>query len=355
MITVIPAYEPDEKMIKLVKELLAETDHTVVIVNDGSSKDLLPLFVEVGSLSERVRVLHHPENRGKGAAMKTAFAWIKEQGYTDEGIVTVDADGQHLVKDVKYVSSQWAEHRDSLVLGSRAFAGKVPLRSRLGNTITRGVFALSTGVRVYDTQTGLRAFSTELLDEMLAIKGERYEYEINQLLTCTKKKIPIYEVTIETVYIDKNQTSHFHVFRDSWRIYKMIFQFLASSFISWIVDYALLLILSGVFARNAVDGRFSFFGLMLEPKLPALVIARIVSSLLNYVLNRKVVFGSGSKSSILKYYIVAAVVLAANYGLLSLFTMVMPTWVAQILAQAILYPINFVIQRKFVFREKSRA
>ena len=93
MITVIPAYEPDEKMIKLVKELLAETDHTVVIVNDGSSKDLLPLFDEAGSLSERVRVLHHPENRGKGAAMKTAFAWIKEQGYTDEGIVTVDADG----------------------------------------------------------------------------------------------------------------------------------------------------------------------------------------------------------------------------------------------------------------------
>ena len=113
--------------------------------------------------------------------------------------------------------------------------------------------------------------------------------------------------------------------------------------------------MSGVFARNAVDGRFSFFGLMLEPKLTALVIDRIVSSLLNYVLNRKVVSRSGPKSSTLTYYMVDAVALAANSGLVSLLTMVMPTWVAQILAQAILYPINFVIQRKFVFREKSRA
>lgn len=158
MIVVVPAYQPDEKLVKLVSGFLSETDYRIVIVNDGSSDDRMQFFSQSEAMGERVTVLHHDVNRGKGRAMKTAFEWVKAQCIADDGVVTVDADGQHLIKDVVRVCEAWREHRDALVLGSRAFKGNVPLRSRFGNSVTRAVFAVSTGVRVYDTQTGLRAF-----------------------------------------------------------------------------------------------------------------------------------------------------------------------------------------------------
>lgn len=355
MIVVVPAYQPDEKLIKMVSEFLSETDYRVVIVDDGSSDDRMQFFSQAEAMGERVTVLHHAVNRGKGCAMKTAFEWVKAQCISDDGVVTVDADGQHLIKDVIRVCEAWGEQRSALVLGSRAFKGNVPLRSRFGNSVTRAVFALSTGVRVYDTQTGLRAFSTELIDEMLSIKGERYEYEINQLLTCTKEKIPIIEITIETVYLDNNSSSHFNTVRDSWRIYRTIFAFIASSLISWLMDYVLLLVLTKLFSGSAPDGFVHLFGLALEPKLPALIIARVISSFINYLLNRNMVFSSKAKGSVWKYYILAAVMLGADYGLLYLLNPLMPLAIAQILAQLIIYPINFVLQRKFVFNGKKEA
>lgn len=355
MIVVIPAYQPDNKLIRLVKELLAETDYSIVIVDDGSSADKQSIFDEIERIkSSTLTILHHEVNKGKGRAMKTAFEWIHEHAFKDEGIITVDADGQHLIKDIIRVSENWTSNKQALVLGSRRFTGKVPFRSRFGNGITRTVFAVSTGVRVYDTQTGLRAFSTEFLDEMIKIDGERYEYEINQLLVCTKKHIPIVETTIDTVYINDNATSHFNAIRDSWRIYKMILAFVASSFISWIVDYLLLLLLTAVFSSLTNGEGFSILGFIAQPKLPALIIARIVSTIINYRLNQRMVFETKSKGSIFRYYVLAAASLTINYGMLHVLSpAIMPLYIAQILAQIMLYPLNFILQKKFVFREKN--
>lgn len=352
MIVVIPAYEPDKKLLGVVQNLLDKTVYRIVIVDDGSSAEKQVIFNEIEAMrSDRIKVIHHKVNRGKGRAMKTAFEWIKSLNLEDEGIITVDADGQHLIADIEKVCDTWSQNRSALVLGSRGFTGKVPLRSRLGNGITRFVFAVSTGVRVYDTQTGLRAFSTNLLDEMLDINGDRYEYEMNQLLFCTKKQIPIVEETIETVYINENETSHFNTIKDSWRIYKVIFGFIASSIISWVVDYSLVLILTKVFSIAFGGSSLQLFGFPLEPKLPALIIARIVSSIVNFTLNRRVVFEA--KGSALRYYLLAVLILAANYGMLALLTPAIPLWLAQILAQLVLYPLSFVLQRKFVFTRKA--
>lgn len=354
MIVVIPAYEPDEKLIRLVRGLKENTDYKIVVVDDGSSADKQPVFEKLEGLCV---VLRHEANKGKGRAMKTAFAYIAEnlvQDGVSEGIITVDADGQHILKDIVRVSESLKIHKNSLVLGSRKFKGKVPLRSRFGNTITRFVFALSTGVRVYDTQTGLRAFPANLLDIMLGIKGERYEYEINQLLICTRRQIPIAEEEIETVYINKNETSHFRVFKDSWLVYKMIFTFIASSLISAAVDYSLLLALTALFKHITGGKGFNVFGKTIEAMLPALIIARIVSSLANYFMNRKVVFESEAKGSVFRYYILAVFILAINYLLLHIIDNFIPLWIAQIIAQLFIYPISFILQRKFVFASGNR-
>ncbi len=354
MIVVIPAYQPDEKLLKLVLELKDKTDYPIVIVDDGSSEECRSLFEQ---LTEYAVVLHHDVNKGKGRAMKTAFEYIKDSGLyaPDDGIVTVDADGQHLPEDILRVCDEFRQDPSSLVIGGRRFSGRIPLRSRLGNGITRFVFALTTGVRVHDTQTGLRAFAVKRIDEMLKINGDRYEFEINQLLYCTKHRIKIKEVEIETVYIDENRSSHFHPFRDSFRIYKTILGFIGSSILCWLIDYVLLLVLTEAFSAGTGGAGLRVFGLVLEPKLPAIIIARVVSSIVNYMLNHRVVFKSGGKASIFRYYLTVAALLIINYALLQLMTAAhIPLAAAQILAQFIIYPLSFIIQRKFVFNEKKK-
>lgn len=339
MIVVIPAYEPDEKLLRVVAELKRDTDYAIVVVNDGSSEAAEPVFA---ALPEGVTLLRHAQNRGKGRALKTAYEYIAAHFPQSEGIVTVDADGQHLPADVVRVSEDWEAHPETLVLGSRRFTGTVPWRSRAGNAITRVVFRLSTGVSVYDTQTGLRAFAVSRIPMMLEMRGERYEYEINVLLYATRQHMPIHEVTIETVYIADNASSHFHPMRDSWRIYKMILLFAASSLLAAAVDYVLVLSLSALFAKQA------------QGLLWSVVLARVISSFLNYMLNRKLVFEDCSRRSVFRYYLVAAGIMAANYGLLSLISGVMPLALAKLLVELALYPLSFYLQRRFVFARGER-
>ena len=343
MIVVIPAYQPDEKLLKTVGEILEQTDYAVVVVDDGSAPERQTYFEQ---LPDSVTVLHHEVNRGKGAALKTAYAYIAEHYPAEEGIVTVDADGQHLTRDVIRVSEDWQAHPNALVLGSRRFTGKVPFKSMAGNTITRFVFRVSTGVKVYDTQTGLRAFSVALVPMMLEMKGDRYEHEINVLLYATRHRVPIREVPIDTVYIEDNASSHFHALRDGWRIYKMILLFAMSSIIAAVIDYVLVLGLNALFER-----------VTLPPKLSALflatVIARAVSSLCNYFINRKWVFENRSRGTIFRYYLLVLVIYALNLGLLTLGKLIMPLWLAKLLVELICYPLSFWCQRRFVFTEDS--
>ena len=158
-IVLIPAYQPQEELLHTVREL-ASLDFFVIVVNDGSG----PASEEIFRETERfARVLEHPENRGKGAALKTGLSYIKEHfepGYT---VVTADADGQHRIADILNVCEEARRYPNCLILGSRRFDKDVPLRSRLGNTITRFVFRASSGVALYDTQTGLRAFGDCLI------------------------------------------------------------------------------------------------------------------------------------------------------------------------------------------------
>ena len=326
----------DEKLAKLVAELREKTNYAIVIVNDGSDADRMPLF---GRLAGAATVLHHEVNRGKGAALKTALRYIQAHSDRAEGVITVDADGQHLVEDIVRVSEDWAAHPNALVLGSRQFTGRVPFKSRAGNAITRFVFHISTGVKVFDTQTGLRAFSVGRIPMMLNMRGDRYEYEINVLLYATRHRVPIREVWIETVYIDDNASSHFHPVRDAWRIYKMILLFVASSLASFLID---------VCAFRLLRMLFPGWG-----KLFAEVAARVISSICNYCINREIVFEGKNRSSIVRYYVLAIGILALDYGILSLLTLLMPELWAKIFAGMLVYPISFYFQRRFVFVTKD--
>lgn len=290
---IIPALNPDEGLREIV-ERNWELENQIILVDDGSDKKYERLFWELG---EKCIVLHHEENRGKGEAIKTALKYIKEELWECRVVGIMDADGQHLPDDMEKLLMKAAAEPMALIVGSRTIDRNVPWKSRMGNLITRRIFRMKTGVEVSDTQTGLRAFSTRLLDFMLDIEGERYEYEMNVLVTCAKANIPIIEVPIETIYHDKgNSCSHFRKVRDSVRIYRQLLKISFVSFSSFLLDYVMLagliLVLNNILLQ--------IFLAVYIPLYPAKILTECTLFLISWLIQKKLIF-SVRKSVGIKY------------------------------------------------------
>jgi len=358
---IVPSLDPDEKLIQVVDGLLAEGFRDIILVNDGSHDDHLQPFRDAAAHPE-VTVLTHEVNRGKGRAMKTAFAWCVENRPDIDAVITVDGDNQHRPRDVMRCAQAVVDEPDKVWLGVRDFSlEQVPLRSRFGNTVTRAIMKLACGVSVTDTQTGLRAIARKYLPLMCAIEGERYEYETQMLLSLRGENIGVGELVIETVYINENESSHFDTLRDSWKIYKIIFRhmfrslrsflkFAASSVFCFLVDNGLFTLLnSAVLTRMADGGR----------ELASTYGARAVSSIVNYLLNRHLVFKAGERASrsAPRYFLLAAVqgsISALLVYLLNQFfhvSHVMETSI-KIPVDCVLFLCSYFIQKKWVFKEK---
>ena len=247
----IPAYQPDDRLPPYVEALKSAGVGKIIVVDDGSGDKFQPLF---GSIlqDEVTHVISYTPNGGKGHAMREGMRYLLDHCPEQRFIITADSDGQHTVRDVLRMIESLSENHEGLLLGSRDFSQEnVPFKSRNGNRITSAVFKLLYGVWVSDTQTGLRGFERSLLPLMIDVKGERYEYEMNVLIECAQKHIPMRALPIETVYENNNEGSHFRAFRDSARIYGVIlggfFRFISSSVISFLVDYLLYLLLNNLF------------------------------------------------------------------------------------------------------------
>ena len=272
----IPAYKPHENLISFIQSL--ETRGLeVVVVNDGSGEDYLPLFRKIEEQS-LAKVIHLEKNQGKGAALKAGLSYLNTIN-DDFQVITLDADGQHSIQDALFLLQKSLKNEGSLLLGSRAQSKDSPLRSRIGNYITKKVFSLTTGVRVKDTQTGMRAFSKQLIPKLLKIQGNRYEYEMNMLLDFAKQGIPIKEYPIETIYINDNEESHFDTVKDSIRIYSQILKFISSSLLSFCIDFLLYT------ASFALSGSILFSN----------AFARLISLHCNFFMNQNYVFQNASE------------------------------------------------------------
>lgn len=343
MITVIPAYQPGAALVDLVRRLRSAAAGGVLIVDDGSG----PAYREVFDEAERCGavVIGYPHNRGKGYALKTGFAAVRRR-WPGHDVVCADADGQHTVRDILAVATHLAgsRHHWSIVLGERDLRDGVPLRSRIGNIATRLLYRVATGLRVHDTQTGLRGYPAALLPELLRIPGYRYEYELNVLLRAGRNRWPIDSVPIHTVYLDGNASSHFRPLVDSARIYAPLLRFCASSLTAFAVDTGALLVLS------AATGSL----------LIAVVGARAVSATVNYTVNRRLVFRSGrdrpARSTAARYAALLATMLAANWAMLTVLTGVgLALLPAKIVTDLSLFGVNYLLQRGVVFAARSRV
>ena len=220
VILTIPAFEPAASLPELVGGVLPHVSGCIVV--DDGSRGADAVFGELRGM-DGVTVLRHARNRGKGAALKTAFAEILRRFPTAVGTVTADADGQHTPADILRVAGSLAAHPGQMTLGVRTFGRGVPFRSKLGNLWTITAFRLLTGRRVRDTQTGLRGIPLSFLPRLLEIPGERYDYEIRMLVSAAVRADGIVQLPISTVYGDGNASSHFRPFVDTVRTQAALF------------------------------------------------------------------------------------------------------------------------------------
>ena len=345
IVIVIPSYKPDrEIMIEFIQKVKSKFSN-IVVVDDGSGNEYSQFYEYLKN--EGVTVLKHYINFGKGRGIKTAFNYVLNNYPNIIGVVTADCDGQHYINDIVKCAETLKENPDKLVIGYRDFDEKqVPFRSRFGNKLTRGIFSTFVGIKITDTQSGLRAFGRKNMEIFLQTVGERYEYETNMLIDCKQKNIEICEVPISTVYIRNNSLSHFNPIRDSIMIYKLFAKYIISSVSSFILDIFLYTLFVNLLPEIRFNG--------ITDIVIATIIARIISAVYNFVINSKVVFKSLNKKSMIKYFVLCIVqMFISAFAVSELFKLLhMNSTLIKVAVDTIIFIINFVIQREWVFKQK---
>jgi len=343
----IPAYRPNHALIDVVRALAgvrlsAVQTAPIVVVNDGSGPEFEPVFDTLRTIPG-VTVVRHAINLGKGAALKTGMNYILAELGDFAGVVTADADGQHHPEDIQKVTERFAAEPHALVLGSRSFSGEIPLRSRLGNGLTRHVMRLAVGHNLSDTQTGLRAVPRALVERMLKVAATGYEFELEMLIAALQMGLAVVEEPIRTIYEPGNPSSHFQPLRDSMRIYFVLLRFAGIAVLTALLD----------------NGAFWLLYRSTGSVLEAQAGARVLAAIFNYTAVRNAVFLSNEKHTVVlpRYLALVAANAALSYAGIRWLTDTMPIGVieAKIAAESIIFLANFAIQRDFIFTRRMNT
>lgn len=347
ILIIIPSLDPDEKLFQVVQSLREVGFEDILLVDDGSVEEKKHYFNKLEQ-EENCKLLVHEVNKGKGVALKTAFAYAIDNAEKYDGVVTVDGDNQHKADDVLTVANLLIESRDSIVLGVRNFDNNanIPLRSKVGNKTTAFIFGIITGSKINDTQTGLRGLRLEALPSVAEIEGERFEYEMNMLINLKRLHLKVIQTPIQTIYIENNETSHFNPIVDSVKVLNVVFKFLCSSMLSTAIDMGIFSLIVYVLFKGNDDVEHVFI---------ATCSARVVSSIVNFLLNSKVVFRSDipMKRTIVKYYMLAIVQMFLSSTFTTIVSQLFTPAVAKAFVDIVLFVISFKIQNKWIFNNKS--
>ncbi len=336
----IPAYNPDERLTGLVRELAEHGFATIAVVNDGSTTETAAR-VFAGLEQEKLCLIRtHALNMGKGAALKLGLDCIYSRYPQCPGVITVDADGQHCIADILNVARERLEHPDALILGTRCFdeAG-IPFRSRIGNKITRLLMRLFLGIAIRDTQTGLRAIPRRLIPELLNLASNRYEFELEMLILAKHRGVPIREIAIRTIYLNGNESSHFNPLLDSVKIYFVLFRYILSSAATALFDYLVFLLILPLTGGSILLSTY---------------LSRAAALCVNYTLVRNLVFDS--RTALRRTFPLYLLLVCVSGFLSAMIVMGLKSALGlderlgKLLAETVLYLINFLIQRDFIFR-----
>jgi putative flippase GtrA len=337
----IPAFNPPVGLIAFVRNLAATHLTPIIVVNDGSDENHRQIFRQLINMPGVV-LLEHALNSGKGAALKTGLNYFYCNHKDHLGVLTLDADGQHLIPDGLKVAAQLVDYPRNLILGVRAFGREIPWRSKVGNSLTRIIFKMIVGQKISDTQTGMRAIPTGLIPTLLKIESDGYEFELDMLLISKHSGRNIVEENIATVYLDGNKLSHFNPIFDSMKIYYVLLRFSFASLGAALIDSSIFV--AAYHANHSI--------------LLSQILARAVSLMVNYTAVRKMVFYSEQKhgETLPKYILLVVLSGSVSYFLIGVFVRISPLSViaAKIITETLIFFANFAIQRDFIFTRSKK-
>lgn len=355
VLIVIPTLNPPQELFKkYIDDLIKEGFDSILIVNDGSKVEFKPLFDELATKKE-CTVYNHAVNLGKGRALKNSINYFltlpNVQDYI--GIITADSDGQHEIKDVIKVRDAMVANPTKLYFGSRNFDGEdIPAKSRFGNKMTTNLVKLLYGKKIRDTQTGLRGIPAPIASLFIDLNGERFQYEMNMLVSAVRSNIDVEEIEIKTLYFDDNSETHFRPIQDSLEIMGTLlgtfFKYIMSSVSSFAVDLLLFQLMIILFRQLDNDLRIVI----------STVIARIGSSIINYLINKNIVFENKEKDSslLIKYFSLVVVQMSISALLVALFYRVtgMQETLIKVLVDSFLFLVSYRIQKLYVFKSSIK-
>jgi putative flippase GtrA len=337
----IPSYQPDARLVKLVGDLFGlGAFGGVIVVNDGSSPERAKVFDELRG-RDRLWVVDHAVNRGKGQALKTGLNhYLLTAPPASSGLLCCDADGQHLAADAAKVAAAGGE-AGAFTLGTRSFGSNTPFRSRLGNTLSTFFFTLFTGSYIKDTQTGLRFIPRSEAAYFIGVPYDRFDYEFAALVSYVSDRPGRMRLApIETVYLEGN-ASHFRDLKDTITIGGVFVRFFSLSISTAIVDYLVFILAYHLSAQI----------------LTSFICARLVSIAYTFTLSRKLVFKSrgGWRRQLIKYVSLVAAFLLVSWYATELLSGILGGYVVlcKAISEASLFVLSFFIQRRFIFSRAS--
>ncbi len=338
---IIPAFNPDNKLNEVIEEIRKKSTYKIFIIDDGSSAASQEIFNSIEDIDDKnIYLIKHAVNLGKGAALKTIFNYILVNFPEIEGVVTLDSDGQHSTDDCLRVLDELENNGDAFVLGHRTFSKDIPLKSYIGNNISKFIYKIILGRDFKDTQTGLRGLSKSFMKQCLTIKSNRFEFETEQLALAVNSNIKILEIPIQTIYIENNKASSFRPLVDSFKIYFVLFRYGLSSIITAIVDF-IVFIIALSFGVNV---------------FMANMLARTVSIGVQFTLLDKFVFYTKGKLTnfiLFALYVYIMGTISAYAQISAVDILKVSPILAKITIEGILFFVNFAFLRLYIFTKKS--
>ncbi len=339
---VIPAYNPDEQLVTVVQNIQQVSNRKIFIIDDGSDESTQFIFKKLLQEvnSSNIILLKHAINLGKGAAFKTVFNHILVNFPAIQGVVTLDSDGQHSTKDCLQILEELKNNEKSFVLGYRTFSKDIPLKSYIGNNISKFIYRLILGKDFKDTQTGLRGLGRSFMKKCLTIKSNRFEFETEQLAMAVNNTIQIIEIPIQTIYIENNKASSFRPLVDSFKIYFVLFRYGLSSIVTAVVDFIIFIV--------ALSLGVNIF--------MANMIARTGALGVQFVLLDKFVFHTKAKLTnfiLFVMYVYIMGIISAWVQMSLIEYMSISKVGAKIIVEAILFFVNFAFLRLYIFTRKD--
>ncbi|MDH5509404.1 MAG: glycosyltransferase family 2 protein [Nitrospinota bacterium] len=342
IIAIVPAYNPNEKLLDVVEGLVARGIINIVVVDDGTNGASSINIIETVHARPEVTVVRHAINRGKGAALKTGFNHVLLGYDRISGILTIDADGQHLPDDAVTLANSFMENSEALCIGARDFDRDVPWKSRFGNQMTRWVFLGFVGRLLKDTQSGLRVITPEFARQMLTSQSDGYEFELDMLIQAVHSGVPIREIPITTIYENQNRGTHFNPLWDSLKIYYVFLRFVLASLVTSLADMAL----------------FSYSYYLYGSVLGSIIAGRVIIGALNFIIVKMAVFKSDESifPELIKYTILTMVVMILSYMSIIALNKYMGVniYLSKILAEGVLFFMSFTVQRVLIFYNNKR-